>query len=166
MLNGIVGKYDGTFWRPLSDSTKILSGDFVYQVNATDIGGVSGNGLIYTGTNAPFNTIYSLNGHFGVTNWSSAACNSVNPKWNTTNICRTRGMLLPTYSETQISLANSSNPCGGTGNVGGSGVPSNPLGYTWMSTPTSHRTDGYWSWQNAAGAWDYYSDGRRVRCVR
>lgn len=165
LLNGKVGVWDGTYWRK-QGTTTILSGDFVAEMNPANIEGVSGNGLVYTNTNSPFNVAYRLDTHFGVAVWSSAVCNSVNPRGNTTNVCESRGILIPTYSETQISTTSGFNPCGGTGNVGGAGVPSHTSGYSWSSTPSSANTDFYWVWSSSSysGA-DYYL-GLYVRCSR
>jgi hypothetical protein len=169
-LNNIVAHYDGTFWRRL-DNNNILSGDFVSSWTDASLGGnpgVSGNGLLYTGTAAPFNSTYSPQSEFGVTTWSSATCNSVNPRGNTNNICESRGMILPTYSETQILSTNSYNSCGSslTGNVGGSGVPSHPSGWTWTSTAASSHSSYYWVWNGASGSTGYYAYNTYVRCVR
>jgi hypothetical protein len=150
-LNGIVAQYSNPYWKPLTDSTKILSGDFVQQVTAMDIGGVSGNGFIYTGTSAPFNITYRIDNNFGLTTWSVASETSINDRWNTTNICRTRGMLLPTYSESTL------------GNVGGTGVPTHPSGNTMVSSTNPNTTSNYWQYNGFA---TIYYDPLYVRCIR
>lgn len=166
-LNNIVASYDGAYWKPINDVTKVLSGDFTTQITATDIGGVSGNGLVYTGVDTPFSTSYSLREQFGLDGWGSPTGTYANDNWNTTNICRIRGMLLPNWAETTISSTNASNPMGGTGNVGGSGVPSHPSGDTWQATAFLGTTSGFWEWigtgetNGALVAWFRY-----VRCVR
>lgn len=172
-LNNIVANFDGTYWKPINDSTKILSGDFVKQFNYSDvtngiIGGVSGNGLIYTGTSAPFNTTYAPNAQFGVTTHSNEN-NSINPRGNSTNICESRGMLLPLLSET----AGTSNPWGGLTYVpsGGSmgtvnGVPSHPSGWTWTSTANTSNTNHYWKWNSGNAYISNYNGSYYVRCVR
>lgn len=165
-LNGIVGHYNGTFWQPINDSNKVLSGDFITAVNIGDIEAVSGNGLIYTGTSAPFNLAYSPQSQFGATPWVVAECNSINPSGNITNICESKGMLLPTYSETQINVTSIYNPCGGTGNMGGTGVPSHPLGYTWTSTASSDSSTNYRVWSGMSGSNVTYGNTRYIRCVR
>lgn len=168
-LNGIFARYDGTFWKPFNVNTIVLSGDFVTQVSVNDIGGVSGNGLIYTGINAPFNTTYRIDTQFGITTWSSEAMNSINPRGNTTNICESRGMLLPLLNETQGSINHwgglTNVPLGGTmGNA--NGVPSHPSGYTWTSSAVSYNTQFYWLWNGMNGDPDYYYDVYYIRCVR
>lgn len=164
-IGSVVGVWDGTYWKPQGDTTKVLSGDFKVQVAVGDIGGVSGNGLIYTGAANPFNTTYALISDFGVTKWSSAVCNSVNTRMNSTNICATRKMFLPTYSETQISASNTYNPCGGTGSVGGTGVP-NLTSHTWTTTAYSDNSVGYWIWFGTNGDYGTYGSDFYVRCVR
>ena len=164
-IGSVVGVWDGTYWKPQGDTTKVLSGDFKVQVAVGDIGGVSGNGLIYTGAAAPFNTTYAPNAHFGVTTWSSATCNSINTRMNSTNICATRKMFLPTWSETQIGSTTTYNPCGGTGNVGGTGVP-NLTSYTWTTTAYSNHSSGYWVWNGTSLGNENYSGSVYVRCVR
>ena len=171
-LNGIIAHFDGTYWKPLTDLTKILSGDFIQQFSTTtsNIGGVANNGLIYTNTAAPFNVAYWLD-HFGVSTWSSFVINSINLSGNATNICETRGMLLPLLNETQASV----NPWGGLSYVptGGSmgnanGIPSHPSGYTWTSTANSYYGNNfYWIWSGTGGSAQAYYDGAYyVRCVR
>lgn len=171
LLNGIVARLDNGLWKPINDNTKVLSGDFKVQVNATDIGGVSGNGLIYTGTSAPFG-YYIFSYEFDVTPWSpgsSDVMNSVNPRGNSTNICESRGMLLPLLSETAGTL----NPWGDLNNVpsGGSmgnsnGVPSHPSGTTWTSTAYTGNTSLYWKWAGSGTDYGPYNGGNYVRCVR
>jgi hypothetical protein len=165
-IDGVTGVWDGTYWKPQGDATKVLSGDFKVQVNASDIGGVSGNGLIYTGTNAPFDTTYRLDTHFGVTSWSTAECNSVNPRMNSTNVCATRGMWLPTPREANINTSDGRNACGGTGNIGGIGVFSHPSGFMWT---TASATDDSKKFTSFTGT-STNSHGRDfsfyVRCVR
>ena len=165
MIGSVIGVWDGTYWKPQGDTTKVLSGDFKVQVAVGDIGGVSGNGLIYTGANAPFNTTYTPQSQFGVTTWSSDTCNSINTRMNSTNICATRKMFLPTYSETQISSTNTYNPCGGTGNVGGTGVP-NLTVYTWTTTAYSDSSDRYWTLISTINSNSSYVSNVYVRCVR
>lgn len=164
-IGSVVGVWDGTYWKPQGDTTKVLSGDFKVQVAVGDIGGVSGNGLIYTGAAAPFNTAYAPNAHFGVTTWSSAVCNSINTRMNSTNICATRKMFLPTYSETQISATNGYNPCGGTGSIGGTGVPNLTSG-TWTTTANSGDSNYYWLWNGTNTNDGSYGNLGYVRCVR
>ena len=166
-IGSVIGVWDGTYWKPQGDTTKVLSGDFKVQVAVGDIGGVSGNGLIYTGENAPFNTTYILATHFDVTTWSSAVCNSINTRMNNTNICATRKMFLPTYSETQIGASNTYNPCGGTGSVGGTGVPNlTHYNYTWTTTAYSNDSNHYWAWNGMIYSYSYYLNDHYVRCVR
>lgn len=170
-LNGIVAQYSSPYWKPITDSTKILSGDFVTQFSTTtsNIGGVAANGLIYTDTNTPFNTTYRIDTQFGVTTWSTAEMNSVNPRGNTSNICETRGMLLPRLDET----TGSTNPWGGLTYVpaGGSmgnanGVPSHTSGYTWTASSFTSGTSAYWIWSGTNTTTHHYTDDYYVRCVR
>lgn len=171
-LNGIVGKFDGVFWKPIGDTSKVLSGDFVTQISVTDAGGVSGNGLLYTGTNAPFNITYYPS-HFGVTNWSVAECNDLNPIGNTTNVCESRKMILPTTQETSLPYSSylaTYSPCsGGSGNVGGAGVPSHPSGWTLTTSAHKSSTIHWVVWSGTSTVyWDYdiNANNRYVRCVR
>jgi hypothetical protein len=144
----------------------VLSGDFKVQVNASDIGGVSGNGLIYTGSSSPFNSNYQLDIQFGVTLWTSATCNSANTRMNITNIFATRKMFLPTYSEMQAN--GTSSECGSTGNIGGTGVP-NLNNWTWMTTANSTWVDNnsYILWHTTSTILNtaYYAS-YKVRCIR
>lgn len=168
-LNGIVAQYSNPYWKPIADSTKILSGDFQTQIIATDIGGVASNGLIYTGTSSPFNSTYTIDSQFGVTTWSVASPTSINDRWNAGNICRTRGMLLPRLGET----TGSTNPWGGTTYVSpgdsmgsASGVPSHPSGYTWTAASWTNSTNNYWLWSGTGTDGSNYYNGYYVRCVR
>ena len=165
-IGSVIGVWDGTYWKPQGDTTKVLSGDFKVSVAVDDIGGVSGNGLIYTGANAPFNTTYRIDGQFGVTSWQSSACNSINKRMNSTNICATRKMFLPTWSETQVSGTSGYSPCYGTGNVGGTGVPNFGGLYTWTTTVYSYHNDLYWIWNGANKNFLEYYKTAYVRCVR
>ena len=171
-LNSIVAKYDGTYWRKLGSTGKVLSGDFAQEINDNIIAGVAGNGLLYTKDNvAPFTNSNSqtLQGHFGVTTWSVEAMNYVNPRGNTTNICESIGMLLPILSETNAT----NNPWGGVTYIptGGSmgtadGVPNHSSGWTWTSTSWTYSTSYYWRWNASGGSVYSYDYNNYVRCVR
>lgn len=170
LLNGVTGVWDGTYWKPQGDTTKVLSGDFLVQIPLVDVGGIAGNGLVYTNASGVFASIYQIDTQFGVTAWSTAEMNSVNPRGNMTNICESRGMLLPRLDETTYII----NPWGGltyvpAGGAMGSvnGVPPHPSGWTWTATSFTATSNNYWKWggllSNASFGFfvvDY------VRCVR
>lgn len=165
-IGSVIGVWDGTYWKPQGDTTKVLSGDFKVSVPVGDIGGVSGNGLIYTGGNAPFNTTYSLVSQFGVGNWTVSECNYVNKRMNNTNICVARKMFLPIYSETKHNNTAFNCPCGGGGSVGGLGVPA-LTDYSWTSTSYTASALAYFIWSIYLEASNENNDfSHYVRCVR
>lgn len=75
-------------------------------------------------------------------------------------------MFLPNYSETQIASVYDFNPCGGAGNVGGTGVPSLAANYAWITTAFSNSSSNYWIWSGATGSNATYNNSVYVRCVR
>jgi len=181
--NNTVGKYNvhgKGLWTLLSDSSKVLVDHFAstWSGNINEIAGAANNGLIYTRDDiSPFTSTYRIDNEFGVTSWSGSTgktsrggtANWINDHDNSTNICASRGMRLPTIAETK----GSSNPWGGNsylpsgGAMGNSnGVPSNSHGWTWTASSFTSNTDDYWRWNDSSAGHSYYSYGRYVRCVR
>ena len=151
-------KYNASAW-----------GESISTLN-NEIAGKAGNGLYYTKDNiSPFTSTYTLQSEFGVTTWSGATMNYINDHDNSSNICASRGMRLPTIAETQ----GSSNPWGGNtylpsgGSMGNSnGVPSNSHGYTWTASSFTSTASSYWIWNGSSTSSSYYNLNDYVRCVR
>lgn len=167
LKNGIIAKYDGVFWSPLSDLTMVLDNSFsTWRGLKSEMGGVAGNGLVYTGTTGVFGTTYDTSTHFGALyNHGTATCDYVNTNMNTTNVCATRGMRLPTYLETQIpNTYPGLNPCGAGGNA--SGIPSHANGYFFISTASAYNSVAYFG--VAQNNTTYHSNlaTTYIRCVR
>lgn len=178
-LNNIVAKYEAPFWKPITNLNYVLNADFQWQHLLSNLGvgaGVStGTGLVYTGTTGVFANKYVLMTEFGgaVSWWNynsdDATCAYANEHMNTTNICATRGMRLPTIAEV-ISSPNSSsqplNKCAKAGIVGG--VPLFPGGNDiWTATPynTSNLSLSGRNFTQGMYA-DASSEAQYVRCVR
>jgi hypothetical protein len=171
--NGSVWKWTtGTYpytssWNRISDNMLGLGTDADASVlEPITNKAKAGNGLYYTGTGGVFASTYTMKIEFGVTTWSSATCDSVNPRMNATNVCSVRGMRLPTMSESEsvIMTIAPQNPCGSAGS--GSSVPSN-TSYTWTSTASTDGVNNYWKWTGSvSSSYFHYSDTGYIRCVR